>query len=68
MVFDGGDAAGANRGAGHTVQQVATFRRTRDDDAWQLAAWIMDDEDERGWSFCSFAIEQGKPVILRGGT
>lgn len=66
MIFDGGDAAGANRIAKHLAQQVAAFRRSSKNDAWLLAAWTWDDMDERGWSFHWFTIKQGEAAIHTG--
>ena len=59
MIFDGGDAAGADRVAGQMAEQVAGFSGSRDVGEWLFAAWIWDDDDERGWSFRWFTIESG---------
>ena len=58
MIFDGGDAAGANRVANHLARQVTEFRSSRDDDMWLLAAWVGDTGNERGWSFRWFTIDK----------
>lgn len=42
MIFDGGDADGANRVPNHLARQVTAFRCSRDDDVWLLAAWVGD--------------------------
>ena len=67
MIFDGGNAAGANRLANHLARQVAAFRCSRDDDVWLLAAWVGDPGKERGWSFRWFTVEKGTASSLDQG-
>ena len=59
MIFDGNYEPGAAKIANHLAYQVRRFDRSRDEDAWLLAAWERTSENERGWSFRYFTIDRG---------
>ena len=59
MIFDGNYEPRSPKIADHLACQVRRFTRSRDEDAWLLAAWERTGENQRGWSFRYFTIDRG---------
>ena len=59
MIFDGNYERGSPKIADHLACQVRRFNRSRNEDAWLLAAWERTGQNERGWSFRYFTVERG---------
>ena len=59
MIFDGNFEPGSEKIAKRLARQAGEFGRSRDGDAWLLAAWERSEANEKGWLFRYFTIERG---------
>ena len=65
MIFDGTFERGSPGIADHLARQAGRFNRSRDEDAWLLAAWERSEERDVGWRFRYFSIEKGAAREIR---
>lgn len=56
MIFDGRNERGSKEMADWLAKKVGKFRSSGDENAWLLAAWERNDNQEKGWSFKYFTI------------
>ena len=59
MIFDGNYEPGSVKIVERLARQAGTFRRSREEDVWLLAAWERTGKNEKGWSFRWFTVDKG---------
>ncbi len=64
MIFAGGDECGSKKMADWLVEKVGKFNGSRDEEAWLLAAWERNDNEEKGWSFRYFKIRDNTAILF----
>ena len=64
MIFNGHQKPCTPEIVKHLARQVVEFKRSREEDAWLLAAWERTDKNEKGWLFHYFTIKNGAARVL----
>ena len=62
MVFNGWEQTVSTGIAERLAGRVREFNGSRAEDAWLLASWEWNDDEEKGWSFRYFTIEMNAAI------